>query len=129
MPVLRAGAVRRRLAGVSDEQLLSEGDIRDIFRHMLRGIAACHAVDICHGDLKPANYLVSQRYDDAATQRSTLSVKIADFGSACAAGTRLSGSRAAAAWARRFSARPSRSWRTTTSARTSGARAWCCIRF
>lgn len=78
------------LQSVIDEQgVLDERVAASVLRGVLEALTACHAADVCYGDVKPANFMLAHLYpsmahrmDPAVAPPGEVQIKAIDFGCA-----------------------------------------------
>jgi serine/threonine protein kinase len=77
------------LQGLLDAQgTLSEADTAAAMRGVLTALAACHAADVCYGDVKPANFMLASMWPsivhvlDPSKPKGEMALRAVDFGCA-----------------------------------------------
>jgi serine/threonine protein kinase len=77
------------LQGLLDAQgTLSEADAAAAMRGVLTALAACHAADVCYGDVKPANFMLASMWPsilhvlDPSKPKGDMALRAVDFGCA-----------------------------------------------
>ncbi|WIA43848.1 hypothetical protein OEZ86_010263 [Tetradesmus obliquus] len=77
------------LQGLLDSQgTLCEADAAAALRGVLSALAACHAADVCYGDVKPANFMLASMWPsiahvlDPAKPKGDMRLRAVDFGCA-----------------------------------------------
>jgi calcium-dependent protein kinase len=77
------------LQGLLDAQgTLSEADAAAAMRGVLTALAACHAADVCYGDVKPANFMLASMWPsilhvlDPSKPKGEMVLQAVDFGCA-----------------------------------------------